>query len=470
MKKMKKISNPTYWAGKLTALIICVIFLSIGKIGVSQNVGINQLNPDPSAILDITATDMGLLIPRVALNDVNTAAPVTTPAEGLLIYNETGTEAHGFYYWDGSMWIQALGPQGPIGLTGATGAVGPQGPIGLTGATGPQGIQGIPGPVGCGLANYVVKSNGASAVCSQIYDNGTNVGIGMTTPSQQLVVNRGGIFNESGGNYDFRIESDGQTDMFFVDASTNRIGINTTAPAAPIHFITTNEDIWLTQWDNTHASLGAAGRFQHTNAGNGSRVLMGASSYSGTAFASTGLIGLSLSTNSGCEGYGAYGSSNTYEGTGVVGSRFDDGGADLGFGGLFLNDLGYTGVLLSLSDKRLKKNIKSIENATDLLLKLKPVYYNYKTEQYPNFGLNEEIEFGFIAQDVEAIIPNIVRDKKFDTNSCSEKSSDFTEKKSSELFKTINYIQLIPILTQAIKEQQAIIEKLEKRIEVLENN
>ncbi len=209
---MKKISNPTYWAGKLTALIICVIFLSIGKIGVSQNVGINQLNPDPSAILDITATDMGLLIPRVALNDVNTAAPVTTPAEGLLIYNETGTEAHGFYYWDGSMWIQALGPQGPIGLTGPQGPIGltgPQGPIGLTGAagatgaTGAQGIQGIQGiqgpagPVGCGLANYVIKSNGASAVCSQIYDNGTNVGIGTTAPATLFHVN--GSFRLSNG-------------------------------------------------------------------------------------------------------------------------------------------------------------------------------------------------------------------------------------------------------------------------------
>lgn len=45
----------------------------------------------------------------------------------------------------------ATGPQGPIGLTGATGATGPagpQGPIGLTGATGPQGPIGLTGPIG----------------------------------------------------------------------------------------------------------------------------------------------------------------------------------------------------------------------------------------------------------------------------------------------------------------------------------
>jgi len=71
-----------------------------------QNMGIGTTTPDASAILDITAADKGLLIPRVALNDHTTAAPVTSPTEGLLIYNATGTEAHGFWYWDGSQWVQ----------------------------------------------------------------------------------------------------------------------------------------------------------------------------------------------------------------------------------------------------------------------------------------------------------------------------------------------------------------------------
>ncbi len=71
----------------------------------AQNIGINQANPDASALLDMTSTERGLLIPRVDLDDATTAAPVTSPAEGLLIYNETGTEPHGFYYWDGTLWV-----------------------------------------------------------------------------------------------------------------------------------------------------------------------------------------------------------------------------------------------------------------------------------------------------------------------------------------------------------------------------
>ena len=62
----------------------------------------------------MTSTERGLLIPRVDLDDATTAAPVTAPvAEGLLIYNETGTEPHGFYYWNGSVW-KMVGSNGYI--------------------------------------------------------------------------------------------------------------------------------------------------------------------------------------------------------------------------------------------------------------------------------------------------------------------------------------------------------------------
>lgn len=38
------------------------------------------------------------------------------------------------------------------------------------------------------------------------------------------------VFNQGGGNYDFRVESDGDANMIFVDASTNRVGIGTGTP------------------------------------------------------------------------------------------------------------------------------------------------------------------------------------------------------------------------------------------------
>jgi hypothetical protein len=82
------------------------------------------------------------------------------------------------------------GPSGADGLAGATGATGPSGADGVNGATGPSGADGIngatgpTGPVGCATADFVVKSTGSSATCSIIYDNGTNVGIGVGNAPQ----------------------------------------------------------------------------------------------------------------------------------------------------------------------------------------------------------------------------------------------------------------------------------------------
>jgi hypothetical protein len=58
----------------------------------------------------------------------------------------------------------------------------------------------------------------------------------------------GSVFNEQGDNKDFRVESDSRSNMFFVDASTNRIGINTNAPTTDVDIVgqgTTFADIKL---------------------------------------------------------------------------------------------------------------------------------------------------------------------------------------------------------------------------------
>ncbi len=89
------------------------IFLFIGLLGVSialAQVGIGTTTPDLSSKLDITATDKGILLPRVALAATNNASPITSPIESLLIYNTTTASSGatlvtpGFYYWDSSQW------------------------------------------------------------------------------------------------------------------------------------------------------------------------------------------------------------------------------------------------------------------------------------------------------------------------------------------------------------------------------
>lgn len=87
----------------------------------AQNVAINSTGalPDPSAGLDVSYTNKGVLIPRVSLTAVNNPAPITSPANALLVYNTnasvTGGCGAGYYYWNGTQWICFLSSPGSSG-------------------------------------------------------------------------------------------------------------------------------------------------------------------------------------------------------------------------------------------------------------------------------------------------------------------------------------------------------------------
>lgn len=92
--------------------------LLISQLVQAQNIGINTsgATPAPSAMLDVDATDRGLLVPRVALTATNAAGPVTLPANSLLVYNTAtaGTAPNnvtpGYYYYQTatSTWLPIL--------------------------------------------------------------------------------------------------------------------------------------------------------------------------------------------------------------------------------------------------------------------------------------------------------------------------------------------------------------------------
>lgn len=100
-------------------ILFCSLAFCFGHFtAFSQNVGINAIgaSPDASAMLDISNANKGLLIPRVALTATNAAGPITTPASSLLVYNTATAGAGstavtpGYYYWDGTQWVQFLTP------------------------------------------------------------------------------------------------------------------------------------------------------------------------------------------------------------------------------------------------------------------------------------------------------------------------------------------------------------------------
>jgi len=81
--------------------LFVVIFFLINSVTLSQNVAINAdgSSPDSSAMLDISSTSKGLLIPRIEL-----ANRPANPAKGLLIFQTDNSP--GFYYFDGASWVK----------------------------------------------------------------------------------------------------------------------------------------------------------------------------------------------------------------------------------------------------------------------------------------------------------------------------------------------------------------------------
>lgn len=122
----------------------------------------------------------------------------------------------------------------------------------------------------------------------------------------------------------------------------------------------------------------------------------------------------------------------------------------------------YGEVYAYFSDERLKDNVEIIDNALEKLSCINGVYYN--ANSIAAELLNEDItvrKLGFLAQQVEKVAPEVVRQAPFDT--APDGSS-----RSGQDYKTVQYDRLMPLLLQAIKEQQAKIQELEARITTLE--
>jgi len=92
----------------MKTFIILLLFFLYSFYSLAQ-VGIGTTSPNASAELDVTASDKGILIPRVSLlNTSNATTPINNPATGLMVYNTNssivGGTGVGFYFFNGSSW------------------------------------------------------------------------------------------------------------------------------------------------------------------------------------------------------------------------------------------------------------------------------------------------------------------------------------------------------------------------------
>lgn len=262
----------------------------------AQNVGIGIAAPNPSAKLEVSATNQGVLLPRVALTSTTDATTITNGnVPSLLVYNtaSVGNVTPGFYYWTGAVW-QRMGVQadadwyragGTQTATSINDNIYTNGNVGIQ-TTSPTTKLQI-GSTGSGTyrtwMNFgTLYGTDSDGMYVGLKDEGTNrkdaiiawgddpgsenlrflfnatglttsdehmritsrgrVGIGTTNPSQTLEVDGGTLFRNTGGSYFWSERPDSDFDIIQNNSSNKR--------ALSIHPSQTGGDPLAVYWNN----------------------------------------------------------------------------------------------------------------------------------------------------------------------------------------------------------------------------
>lgn len=134
---------------------------------------------------------------------------------------------------------------------------------------------------------------------------------------------------------------------------------------------------------------------------------------------------------------------NSQGATPLIWGNFTDGAEEVIIGGILEAEN------VAPSDIRLKTNISTIEGSLSKISKIRGVYYDWDPDRKDVINVRAGRQVGVIAQEVEQVLPELVRE-------------------SNKGYKTVEYQKITAVLIEAIKEQQEIIEELEKRVESLE--
>ena len=179
------------------------------------------LTLDANSLLELESSDKGLLIPRMAINDVNLPSPLTAPVPtGMLVYSTGGAVSDGFYYWNGSLWTRFVTgtvqvSEGGTGLTSGTSGGIPA----FTGTTTMSssgvlnqdelvvggGAGATPSSLGIGTANQVLAVNAAGTAYThrairQLLGPWSENKLERNETDLQLLMGAGGVIQSNSGS------------------------------------------------------------------------------------------------------------------------------------------------------------------------------------------------------------------------------------------------------------------------------
>ncbi|MEX2478602.1 MAG: tail fiber domain-containing protein [Gracilimonas sp.] len=144
------------------------------------------------------------------------------------------------------------------------------------------------------------------------------------------------------------------------------------------------------------------------------------------------------------------------------------------FGNLHVDgDITHTGSISQTSDRNLKENIQPLQNGLGTIMQLNPSTYNFRGNgEYNGLKLSTGLKYGLIAQEVEEVLPSLVKNNihTYSEATSSGSGPDVTaenEVKKIMEYKTMNYTELVPVLIKAVQEQQVLIEGQQQKIQKL---
>ena len=123
-------------------------------------------------------------------------------------------------------------------------------------------------------------------------------------------------------------------------------------------------------------------------------------------------------------------------------------------------------VVSSYSDERLKDKTRDVTEALSIISELNVFYYTANDTARKYTRTDDEEKIGLSAQDVQRVLPSIVSLSAFDTE--LDDNGNITSK-TGQNYLTVDYARIVPILIQAIKEQQKEIDSLKEKINGIYN-
>lgn len=451
-------------------------------------------------MLDVESDHSGILIPRVALTSIDQSTPVVSPQVSELVYNTAtaGTAPNnvspGYYYWNGSQWVrlssggatvsnEAWELSGNAGTTAGTNFIGTTDHQALHFKINSQDRLIMP------LTNQILAAQGGNRNAPfYSFAHTPNMGIAAPSPNTLQLITDGAVrfivtkeLIRSDLHHRFQEGTVDKPGIAFEKSSgtgisrpeTNQMGLSTNS-LERIRIdrdgrvgIGTSEPNKYAGVDNIIHKLNVRGTSTH-NSTTGDFTPMSVFDNTGTG-AALGVFSnnQSVSLEVGNKGSRGIAIRGIHEGAGDGIGVFGYSNIANGWAGLFNGSVGATDNFYIASDRNLKTNINDLDG-DDILKKIgkiKPKSYHLITDIHSGMGGERKKSFGFIAQELMEVFPELVVHKGI-PNPLGKKEALKNPEFSN--YYLVNYTGLIPILTEAIQKQQEKIEALERQVEKIE--